>query len=178
MASLAVNGLRNMSTMFRMWLLEKLLKLISAEQYCIISQAVSCHTSVIVFPYICYLHYKSRGDTDSSAMSSISGRNRLSLQDNCWQQYDTTHILINVIHWLHRHCSAPLWFDRVTKKPSVNADLTIYTHVHGVSGSVGLMLSNKLDFSSSAIRDGFCKSSHIQGLVVQTSNTGRGDKTY
>ena len=28
------------------------------------------------------------------------------------------------------------------------------------------MLSNKLDFNSCAIRDGFCKSSHIRSMVA------------
>ena len=50
------------------------------------------------------------------------------------------------------------------EKPSVKADLAIYTHVPGVPGqyeSVALMLNHKMDFNCSANRDGFRKSSHI-----------------
>ena len=50
------------------------------------------------------------------------------------------------------------------EKPSVKADLAIYTHVLGVPGqyeSVALMLSHKMDFNCCANRDGFRKSSHI-----------------
>ena len=48
------------------------------------------------------------------------------------------------------------------EKPSVKADLAIYTHVLGVPGqyeSVALMLSHKMDFCCCANRDGFHKSS-------------------
>ena len=41
-------------------------------------------------------------------------------QDSHWLQFGTTHILINAIQWLHR--------------PSVKADLAIYTHVLDVPG--------------------------------------------
>ena len=51
------------------------------------------------------------------------------------QQVGTlTHILINAIQKPHRLCSAPLWFYRVGKKPSVKADLAIFSHVLGTSG--------------------------------------------
>ena len=59
-------------------------------------------------------------------------------------------------------CGAPSWLDRL-KKPSVKADLVIYTHVLGVPKqyeSVALMLSHKMDFHCCASRDGFRKSSH------------------
>ena len=58
-------------------------------------------------------------DTDNSVVSSVSDRNRLHLQNRSrqsQQQYGTTHILINAIHWLHRPCSALSQFDRVSKK--------------------------------------------------------------
>ena len=48
----------------------------------------------------------------------------------------------------------PTWFYMVGKKPSVKADLAIYSHVLDVSGwcmSVSLILGIKLDFSSCAI---------------------------
>ena len=35
--------------------------------------------------------------------------------DGCQLQLGTTHILINAIHWLHRPCGAPSWFDRLEK---------------------------------------------------------------
>ena len=73
----------------------------------------------------------------NSAVSSVSDRNRLNPQDrsrrSLLQSY-TSHVLINAIHWPHRPCSAPWWFDRVSKKPSVEADLAIHSHVFGVSG--------------------------------------------
>ena len=43
--------------------------------------------------------------------------------------------------WLHRRCGAPLWFERVSKKPSMKADLAIYSHVFGVSVSAVLECS-------------------------------------
>ena len=51
--------------------------------------------------------------------------------DSRWQQSGTTYILINAIHWLHRPCSTPWWFDRVSKKLSVKVDFAIYNHVLG-----------------------------------------------
>ena len=35
--------------------------------------------------------------------------------------------------WVVRLCSALWWFDRVSNKPSVKADLAIYSYVLGVS---------------------------------------------
>ena len=54
-------------------------------------------------------------------------------RDSCWQQFDTTCILINVVHFLNRPCNAPSWFDKVGKKPSVRADLVIFSHMLCVS---------------------------------------------
>ena len=114
--------------------------------------------------------YTFHQDTDSSGVSSkvteIDSINRIS-RDSYWQQSGTTHILINAIHCLHRPCSAPSWIDRVGQKPSVKADLTICIHVFGVfrqCKSVGLIYSNKLDFSSCVILDRFCKPIHISFL--------------
>ena len=53
-------------------------------------------------------------------------------QDSRWQQSGTSHILISAIHWPHRPCIAPWWFDRVGNKPSVKADLAIYSYVLGI----------------------------------------------
>ena len=70
-------------------------------------------------------------------MSSVSDRNRLNPQDKSTELLAAvwhTHILINAIHWAQRPCSAPCWSDRDGKRPSVKADLVIYSHVFGVSG--------------------------------------------
>ena len=78
------------------------------------------------------------------------------------QQFDT--ILISASQWLHRSCNAPTRLYQVGKKLSVKADLAIYSHVLDISGwcmSVSLILSIKLDFSSCANWDGFCKSGHV-----------------
>ena len=64
-------------------------------------------------------------------------------RDGHRQQIGTPRIPIGAPQWLHRSCSAPTWFYRVGKKPSVKADLVIYSHVLGVSRqctSVSLML--------------------------------------
>ena len=85
-------------------------------------------------------------------------------QDGHWQQFGTTPILISAPQWSHMHCNGLMQLDRVGKKLSVKADLVIYSHVADISGqriTVSLILGFKLDFSSSAIWDGCCKSSHI-----------------
>ena len=75
--------------------------------------------------------YTFHWDTDSSAVSSTSDKNRHSPQGRSRQ------LLAAVWHpmqpylipqWLHRPSSAPLWTDRVGKKPSVKADLAVYTY--------------------------------------------------
>ena len=79
-------------------------------------------------------------------------------QDGYWQQCDTPPILISA----PQAGNAPMRFYRVSKNPSVKVDPAIYSHVLDVSGwrmSVSLMLGIKLDFSSCANWDGFCKSS-------------------
>ena len=56
------------------------------------------------------------------------------------------------------------WLDRVGKKPSVKADLFIYSNCVTVSGqclSVAIIISNKMDFNSCAYMVDFPKSSHI-----------------
>ena len=53
----------------------------------------------------------------------------------------------------------------------MKADLAICSHVVDASGlciSVSLILDFELDFSSCAIWDGFCKSSHICQLIFIT----------
>ena len=85
-------------------------------------------------------------------------------RDSRWEQFDTAHILIDAIHWVHRCCGALSWFDRLEKKPSVKADWAIYTHMLGVPRqylSVAIMLSYKLDFSCCADMVGFPRPSHI-----------------
>ena len=59
----------------------------------------------------------------------------------------------------------------VGKKPSMKADLAVYTHIVDASGqciSVSLILAFKLDFNSCTIWTGFCKSSHICTIIVIT----------
>ena len=75
-------------------------------------------------------------------------------------------ILISVPQWPHMPCNTPMQFYRVSKKPSVKADLAIYSHVVDVSGqcmSTSLTLGLNLDFSSCNNLVGFYKS--IQNYV-------------
>ena len=79
-------------------------------------------------------------------------------QDGHCQHFDTTPILNNAPQCPHRPCNAPMQLDSVAKKPSVKADLAMYSHAVDVSRqymSVSLILGCKLDFSSCAIRAGF-----------------------
>ena len=85
-------------------------------------------------------------------------------QDGHWQQCGTQPILISTPQWACWHCNAPTWFYTVDKKPSVKADLAIYSQAVDVRGrcmSESLILGHNLDFSSCDIMIGFCKSSHI-----------------
>ena len=53
-------------------------------------------------------------------------------RDSRWQQSGTNHIPISATHWPHRHCIVPWCFDRVGNKPSVKADLAIYSNALGI----------------------------------------------
>ena len=60
-------------------------------------------------------------------------------------------------------CNAPTQFYMVGKKPSVKADLAIYSQAVDIRGqcmSESLILGHNLDFSSCDIMVGFRKSSH------------------
>ena len=84
--------------------------------------------------------------------------------DSRWQQFGTQPILISAPQWGNRSCNVPTWLYRVSKKPSVKADLAIYSHAVDVRGqcmSELLILGQNSDFSSCDIMVGFCKSSHI-----------------
>ena len=84
-------------------------------------------------------------------------------QDGHWQQLGTQPILISAPWWANRSCNAPTQFYRVGKKPSVKADLSIYSYAVDVGGqcmSESLILGHNLDFSSCDIMVGFCKSIH------------------
>ena len=75
----------------------------------------------------------------------------------------TQPILISAPQWASRPCNAPTWHYRVSKKPSVKADLAIYSHAVDVGGqcmSESLTLKYNFGFSSCDILVGFCKSSH------------------
>ena len=95
-------------------------------------------------------------------------------RDGHWQQFGTQPILISVPQWASRPCNAPTQFYGVGKKPSVKADLAIYSHAVNVDGqcmSESLTLAHNLDFSSCDIMVGFCKSSHIYlYLICQPNN--------
>ena len=85
-------------------------------------------------------------------------------RDGHWQQSDTQPILISAPQWPNRTCNAPTRLYRAGKKPSVKADLAIYSHVVDASGqcmSVSLILGFNLDFSSCDNLVSFYKSSHI-----------------
>ena len=85
-------------------------------------------------------------------------------RDSHWQLSGTQSILISAPQWPNKTCNAPTWLHRVGKKPSVKADLAIYSHAVDASGqcmSESLILGHNLDFSSYDILIGFCKSSHI-----------------
>ena len=85
-------------------------------------------------------------------------------RDSHWQQPGTQPIPISDPQWADKPCNAPTRFYRVGKKPSVKADLAIYSHAVEVGGqcmSESLTLGYNLDFSSCDIMVGFCKSSHI-----------------
>ena len=85
-------------------------------------------------------------------------------RDGHWQQFGTQPILISVLQWANSPCNVPTRFYRVGKKPSVKADLAIYSHAIDVGGqcmSESLTLAHNLDFSSCDIMVSFCKSSHI-----------------
>ena len=85
-------------------------------------------------------------------------------QDGHWQQFGTQPILINAPQWACWPCNAPTRSYTVGKKPSVKADLAIYSQAVDVRGrcmSESLKLGHNLDFSSCDIMVGFHKSSHI-----------------
>ena len=81
-----------------------------------------------------------------------------------WQQFGTQPILISVPQWACWPCNASTQFYTVGKKPSVKADLAIYSQdvdVRRRCMSESLILGHNLHFSSCDIMVGFHKSSHI-----------------
>ena len=85
-------------------------------------------------------------------------------RDGHWQQFGTQPILISAPQWASWPCNASTGFYRVGKKPSVKADLAMYSQAVDVRGrcmSESLKLGHNLDFSSCDIMVGFHKSSHI-----------------
>ena len=85
-------------------------------------------------------------------------------RDGHWQQFGTQPILISAPQWACWHCNAPNRSYTVGKKPSVKADLAIYSQavdVHGRCMSESLELGHNLDLNSCDIMVGFHKSSHI-----------------
>ena len=85
-------------------------------------------------------------------------------QDGHWQQFGIQPILISSPLWACWLCKTPTRSYTVGKKPSVKADLAIYSQAFDVRGrcmSELLRLGHNLDFSSCDIMVGFHKSSHI-----------------
>ena len=72
-----------------------------------------------------------------------------------------------VPQWTHRPCEAPTWFTGSAKKPSVKADLAIYSHVVDVPWGLSLILGFNLEFSSYDDSVGFHKSSHICKTLLE-----------
>ena len=54
-------------------------------------------------------------------------------RDGHCQQFETTPTLISAPQWPHRPCNAPMRLYTVGKKPSVKADLAMYSHTVDVS---------------------------------------------
>ena len=72
-------------------------------------------------------------------------------QDGHWQQFGTHPILISAPQWANRPRNAPTQLYRVGKKPSVKADMGIYSHRVNVLGQCmrePLIIGHNLDFSS------------------------------
>ena len=95
-------------------------------------------------------------------------------QDGHCQQFHTTPTLISTPQWPHRPCNAPMQPYTVGKKPSVKADLAIYSQAVDVRGqcmSESLKLGHNLDFSSCDIMVGFHKSSHICKFLIRDLKT-------
>ena len=84
-------------------------------------------------------------------------------QDSHWQQLGTQPILISAPQWICWPCNALTQFYMVGKKPSVKADLAIYSQAVDIRGrcmTESLILGHNLDFNSCDIMVGFHKSSH------------------
>ena len=100
-------------------------------------------------------------------MFTADDRNEHKPQDRSRQPLATvwhTTILISAPQWACWPCNAPTQFYTVGKKPSVKADLAIYSQAVDVRGrcmSESLILGHNLDFSSCDIMVSFRKSSHI-----------------
>ena len=71
----------------------------------------------------------------------------------------------------HRLRCDSSWFDRVSKKPSLKADLVIYSYIVTVSGqylSVVITLSNKMDFSYCDNTVGFHNLVTYRGSIIKS----------
>ena len=62
----------------------------------------------------------------SQQMTGMYTNHRID-RDGHWQQFGTQPILISTPQWACWPCNAPTWFYMVGKKPSVKADLAIYS---------------------------------------------------
>ena len=95
-------------------------------------------------------------------------------RDGHWQQFGTQPILISAPQWACWPCNAPTRSYTVGKKPSVKADLAIYSQAVDVRGrcmSESLKLGHNLDFSSCDIMVGFHKSDHTHTHACTHAHT-------
>ena len=86
----------------------------------------------------------------SQQMTGMYTNHRID-RDGHWQQFGIQPILISAPQWACWPCNTPTRFYMVGKKPSVKADLAIYSQAVDVRGrcmSESLILGHNLDFSS------------------------------
>ena len=84
----------------------------------------------------------------SQQMTGMYTNHRID-RDSHWQQFGTQPYLISASPWACWPCKAPTWFYTVGKKPSMKADLAIYSQSVDVCGrcmSESLILGHNLDF--------------------------------
>ena len=103
----------------------------------------------------------------SQQMAGMYTNHRMD-RDGHWQQFGTHPIMISAPQWANRPCNAPTQLYRVGKKPSVKADMGIYSHVFDVLGQCmrePLIIRHNLDFNSCDIMVSFCKSNHKSSSI-------------
>ena len=76
--------------------------------------------------------------------------------------------MIRAPQWLNRPCNAPMQSNRVSKKPSVKADLAVYSHVVDASGQC---------MSVSSICDQICQKGSYTSTVSSLTFHGHSTDT-